>query len=1247
MYRLIESYGVTDETVTVAGRTLPVPSLVEDADGVRLMLLGPAQADRVLVDAWVQAHSSGAALLVLVRDGGYQVLTAEEFLATRGERPGGVLVPVGWRSWSGPAEPTFRATLVPSSPSTGIEVSRPRFVSFHTHSEFSPLDGLSTVAELVDAAAADGQPALSLADHGNCSGHPDLQVECDRVGIKPIFGMEAYFVPDRHRRGRTWVEEVDGKEVKRSDSQEALREYTHICLWALDDDGLRRLWAMSTEANREGFYGKPRLDWDTLARLGAGVAASTGCLGGPVAQALLAGDELAARAVMARLMELFPDRLYVELHTNHLPEQMAVNERLVVLAREFGVPLLAVTDSHYTSRADQQLHHAWIALATGKKDLSEDTGMFGGGQSYHHHTAAEVAEALGYLDERFGDGTVVAAMAETVRLAERCTARMTGTTARPVYSRGEDAVQRDVERLTDMCLGAWHKLPPGADQDVYTARFEREMGLFVSRRLCGFMLVTADLVRWAKSQGILVGPGRGSGGASLVAYLASITELDPVHYDLPFERFLTEEREEMPDFDIDFPESKRDLLEGYLRQRWGAEHVVRIGNHIRLRPLQAIEDAVRILRPTLPYEVVWEQVLAVKKIVKDYAATLAGATVRWRDLWAQHGEELAAYRDNYPEIFDLVDGIVDRLKTYGKHASGVLISTGGPLTHLPLRRDADGNMVTQFDFRQLDKLGYLKYDVLTLRTLDTLQAIVDMVQERYGRRIDFYGWREEYQDPQVWSDLAAGHTLGVFQIETSAGTKITRRFAPESIAHLAAIVALNRPGPLDSGLAETYLRRRHGEEEVAYLDPRLVPVLAETYGTYIYQEQIMRICQVLANYGAGEADTKVRKPIGKKLGPEKMAQVGVEFCRRAVECGTDQRAVEQLWAAMSQFARYAFGKAHSVGYAVLGYWTAWCKTHYPLEFFTSALSTVDNDRVPDFIGEARRMGYRVLPPCVNTSGVGFTPAGTVVRYGLGMVKGVGMVPARQIVAGQPYTDLDDFLARAVQPTGSKVNYGHVRILAAIGAFDAVYPHRRALEQRLEQTATGQDRLCAHHDPAAVGPGGLPCRYDWTAEPDPPLVSKGRGKARVLLAKPPPARCTVACRRYTPRAAPDPDSVRPYTDDDIRAREREMLGVWLSSTPFDRLDSADLAAVHRAGDVESGPAGEYVVAALVARVTQREDRNGRRYAWLTLSAQDGDLDVSCWADAYAKYRHDLVVDRLVVAVLRKDGRGVTLTGMAPV
>ncbi|MGW1436907.1 DNA polymerase III subunit alpha [Streptomyces griseus] len=1127
------------------------------------------------------------------------------------------------------------------------------FVHLHTHSEYSPLDGLSRMDEITREVARHGQHAIGITDHGTCAGHPALQRAADAAGLKPVFGIEANLTDDRLLRGDTITdgdprfcgftktvtnEEGESKEVPISHARMLQNYYWHLCLFAENDTGLRNIWAASTESFRDGFYGRARMDWDTLARFSEGVIASTGCLRGPVARALLDGDTELARHRLTRLMDTYPGRLYVELQPNDMPDQRLVNTKMVSLAREFDLPLLATVDSHFPTAADADAHDVWIACQT-QKDVQDEGDLFAEHLDLYITTEDDVRAGLEYL------GTAVAeeAIANTTALADRCNARIDGDTSTPSFT-GD--VAEDERRLHALCMSNWNRLPASAQDQpagahrIYMERYAREMELLKEKGFCGYYLMVADYCGWAKDNGILVGPGRGSGGGSLVAYLARITSLDPIRHDLLFERFLTRGRQGLPDFDVDFPASKKAEILGYLRQRWGAEHVVTIGSEGRLKNKAVLDNLLRAMKSRLP-ERAEADLKQVKELIKEAEAGTAGLGMSWEQLWIEHGEQLQPYADRYPELFTMAEKLVGRLKSYGRHAAGVVISTGAPLTSwLPMRVvDGEEQMVTQWAMDDVEAVGLVKFDILTLRTLDTIQQCIDLVHDRRGVRLDPEAWEIELTDPLVWEELQAAHTLGVFQIETSSGTDLCKRMRPRDIGELADMITIVRPGPMNSGLTDAYLRRRAGEQAVTYPDERLRRVLEPTYGAMIYQEQVMAVTRLLAGYDESEADA-VRKILGKKK-VSAIQAAGQEFLDR-VDMPRD--AAERLWAQMAEFSKYGFNKSHAYAYAFLAYWTAFLKVNYPLEFLVAAMSTVDNDKLPAFVKEARRLLAAVLPPDINTSGSGFSadPTAYAVRYGLDSVKGVGAKAVPDLQVGQPYTTWDDFQERK----GPKANAGVVALLARIGAFDSLVPNRRGLEARLLARKSGLDAQCLHKNDTLrttlelIHPDSPDtCGFDWHTE-EPP-VNKRTGKK--LKPKPPPKRCTKACRQYT---APPPlqiDDVTPYTDEDIRQIEQEMLGTYLTSTPFDRLEAEQRATLlAQAEAAERNGPGIYIVTAIITRVHPHKDM-----AFIDLETEGPMLSAAVYRDTWAVERPRLTKGQLCYAELRKTDRGLSLLTYQPI
>lgn len=1279
MLRLIISYAserFPGAEHRVGGLKLHLPALVEhDEDGTRWLLIAGYLPLDVTTSTWRRALTDGAAGVMYTLQDGVGAIAAHQ-LDERGRDTGNGTLTFSHADTAlftdADGIPTYHEVLDQTEARDSTPASKPAgFVHLHTHSEYSPLDGLSRMDEIVAEVTGHGQSAVAVTDHGNCAGHPALQRAADAAGIKPIFGIEANLTDDRLMRGETISEDDrrfygftktddEGNEKPIPPSRMLQNHYWHLCLFAENDTGLRNIWAASTEGFRDGFYGRPRMDWDTLAHYSEGVIASTGCLRGPVAVALKNGDTWTAADRLTRLIDIYPGRLYVELQPNDMPEQVELNKALIALAHEFKLPLLATVDSHFPTKADADAHKVWIACQT-QKDVQDEGDLFKEDLGLYLKSEAEVREGLAYL----GQDVVDEAIANTVVLADRCTARIESAQIVPSFT-GDP--EEDVRRLRELCLDNWNRLPANAQdfsdtERVYRDRYAREMELLVDKGFCGYYLMVADYVGWAKEQGILVGPGRGSGGGSLVAYLARITSLDPIKHDLLFERFLTRGRAGLPDFDVDFPATKKKLILGYIRQRWGTEYVVTIGSEGRLKNKAVLDNLLRAMKSRLP-EGAEADLKAVKELIKEAELGTAGLGMSWEDLWIQHGEQLQPYADRYPELFTMAEKLVGRLKSYGRHAAGVVISTSVPIADwMPMRAiDGEEQMVTQWSMDDVEAIGGVKFDILTLRNLDTIQRCIDLVHERYGIRIDLEAWDKEFEDPDVWAEIAGAHTLGIFQIETPSGTRLCERMRPANIAELSDMVTIVRPGPKNSGLTDAYLRRRAGEQDVSYPDPRLERVLGATHGCMIYQEQVMAVPRIIAGYDESEADA-VRKILGKK----KVAAIesaGREFLSRADMPEAD---AARLWAQMAEFAKYGFNKSHAYAYAFLAYWTAFLKVNYRREFLVAAMSTVDNDRLPDFVREARRVGVSVQPPDINASGSGFCAdvKSYSIRYGLDSVKGVGAAAVGDITPHQPYSTWDDFIERK----GPKANAGVVGLLARVGAFDTLVPNRRGLEAKLLAKKTGEDARCSlKQDDAFQEPLIHPrredesgedfatrkeaarieqriapptCTFDWLAEPAP--VNERTGKK--LKPKPPPKKCTKACRQYIARPAMAIDAVEPYTDEDIRQIELEMLGVFLSSTPFDRLDPGDReACLHNATAIADGPNGNYIIAAIVA--SARPHRS-IPMGFVSLETEAATLSAAVFQDAWAVEKHRLNKGQLCFAEVRKTDRGINLVAYQPV
>jgi DNA polymerase III subunit alpha len=1095
------------------------------------------------------------------------------------------------------------------------------YVELHDHTEHSLLDGVPRSAEAVARAVANGNPALAITDHGTCAGHIEHQRECLAAGIDPIFGIETYFQPDRLVRPPDTKEQqarlremadsrgdipvtpetrrLDAEIKAAKDAQSDLRGGRHLILLAQGERGLRDMWAASTEASASGYYFKPRMDWALLEERGSDLIATTACLGGIVSQELLAGlrDRSALERALAdldRLKATFPGRLYLEMQANALPEQIRLNKMLAELSAAFGLPLIAACDAHYLTPEDAPLHREWMLCQAG-----------GGKEDYWHFSPMLPEEAvrasLGYLDPKVVD----AAIRNTAEVAARCTARIDWHVPPPVFTPGGTA-DDDARRLRALCEEA---LPRVSTSREARDRLDYEFSVVAPKGFAGCYLIVEELVSYVRSQGVLVGPGRGSAAGSFMSYLTGITSIDPIETGLMFERFLTPGRASMPDFDLDFPTSKRSMIQDHVMERYGSDHVVRVGTVLRYQSKGILKKLFSVHARDLPDDAT-AHFNEMSQIIDEAEAGTAGLGLPWDEILTD--PRIASYALKYPRIFETATALHGRVHATGQHPAGLIISPQTPLAgQLPMRREEGGKsmLVSQWDYRALDDLGLLKVDNLTLRNLDSLQQAIDLVHDRTGIRLDPREWSGQYGDPQVFEEIGAGHTLGMFQLETGLCTGYCRDMRPASLADLADLTTFVRPGPRNSGATARYLLRRAGREEVAYPHPLLEQILAPTQGVLLYQEQVMSTCKALAGYDDLEADG-VRKILGKKL-TSKVEAAGKEFIRRAVERGHDEEQMTVLWADMAEFGKYSFNKSHGFSYAVLSYWTAWMKVHYPVEMLTGILSTVDRmDRMAEFATEARRIGISVLPPDARFSGGAFSADGMSIRYGLTAIHGVGPQAIAKITAGQPYVAYDDFAKR------SGVNSGVLAALARAGALDAMVPSRRGLVRVIESDKDGSSVRCVHKDDEAEGPGGLPCTYDWLSEPVPAPRFGVSGRQLKVIAKPPPKRCTVACRRYTPPGLPGMDGWGEYPPDALFRQDMDVYGTWMSEVPFSQLEQLGAGMRARARRVAlavtDAAEGSYPMTGILAEWHRATTKRGGAMWWVKLATEVSVIDMACFS-----------------------------------
>lgn len=900
-------------------------------------------------------------------------------------------------------------------------------IHLHNHSEFSFLDGLPTMEGLVARAEELGQSAIAVTDHGNVGGHLRFQREARRRGIKPIFGMEGYFTDDRTVR--------EGRKGEK---------YEHITLIAQTEEGLRNLWTLSSRGFLDGFHYDPRVDWALLEKYSAGLVATSGCLSGCVASRFNPKsskyDEQEGLARLGRFLNIFGDRFLIELHTFDNAEQRAVNEAMARIAASYGIRAVAVSDSHYLRPGDWESHELLVATQTGKTFDDPTRYTYGEGQLYVL-SEADVRDRLAYL----GPEIVEAAIANTHWVADGCEAEIkTANRIVPVYF---DTEEQDRKRLLDMALSEFDRritlmgIKANTEQwKAYRVRLLDELELVMEKGFAGYFLIVRDVVMWAKERGILVGPSRGSVGGSLLAYILGITEVDPVRADLLFGRFLDPGRTSLPDIDLDFPKLERPLVREYLESKY---HVATIGTLTSMQPRMLLRDIARVLK--VPKQDV-EQMVRVVEGVKDL--TIAQVGVTWADVLDEVGAELSPWIKKYPKMFTLVGEFNQHIRHAAAHAAGVVLSKEPLDGVLPLRKSND-DVRTQMEMGDVEALGFVKIDILGLRTLSTLMRALTMAQDSWKRDpkgrpepkhfYDWqYNWSAYYEDEKVFQSLWGGKNVGVFQIETDGMRDVVKRYKPDSLEGLCNLVSIFRPGITRASdpetglnLLDSFLQKREGRLKVNVRHPLLAPILEPTYGQFVYQEQVMRACGELAGFDLKEQDG-VRKILGKGH-KDDMATIRQKFIDGAVANGVDKRTAAAIFGDMEAFGVYGFNKAHGYAYGMLAYWCAWMKNYYPHEMM-AALFQTNPEKAVVYQRECQRLGISVLGPDIHESGQDFTLTDNgTIRYGLNSIKYVAGA-AELLAELRPFKDIQDFATRVPK---RRVTKRVVESLVLVGAIDGL------------------------------------------------------------------------------------------------------------------------------------------------------------------------------------------------------------------
>jgi len=1038
------------------------------------------------------------------------------------------------------------------------------FVHLHCHSEYSLLDGANRIDDLIARALELEQPALAITDHGNLHAAWEFQEKARKAKLKPIIGMEAYVAPgDRRVKGR---------------ATPGAKPYYHLVLLARDMAGYKNLVKLSSLAYTEGFYTKPRVDRELLAKYSEGLIVSSACLAGEIATKLEANDVEGAREAASWYADVFKDRFYLEVQAHDSEGQARHNAQILQLGAELNLPIIATNDAHFLKDTDHDAHDVLLCIGLGK-DYADQNRM--------HYDRGLYFKSAPEMRERFPDRADV--LENTLRIADEA-----GFAFEKKYFVPSFPLPPEVSTENDLLVklamaGARERYGPEPSAEVME-RLEYELGVITKTGYAGYFLIVYDFIKAARDRGIPVGPGRGSAAGSIVAYSLRITDVCPLKFDLLFERFLNPERVSMPDIDVDFCFERRGEVIEYVRQKYGKESVGQIVTFGTMKSRAAIKDVGRTLGFT-PAETD-----ALAKLIPNgpaFSLTVKEAIKDVPDIARMYKTD-----ERYRQLLDYATALEGLSRHTGVHAAGVVIAPGPLDNYVPIATVSSkgagaGNeetvVVTQYDMNCLEKAGMLKMDFLGLTTLTVIRDALDNIERRTGTRPDLDA--VDLDDPETYRMLRAGRTTGVFQFESALATDMLRSMRCDRFDDLVASNALMRPGPLDAGMHKVYQRRKRGEEPVSYALPELEPILKPTYGVITYQEQVMRIAQALAGISLAEADV-LRKAVGKKDAELIRAELG-KFVEKSVGRGYDRRIIEELAGQIETFGRYGFNKSHSVAYSIVSLHTAWLKAHHPADFMAAILSSSigDTDSVVKFINETREMGIQVLPPDVNESGYKFTVLDEKrIRFGLGAIRNVGRGAIDSILAAQrekPFTSFFDFTERVDLRVCNKRVF---EALIAAGALDGLGGHRAqywsALDSAMQEASLKQQE-------------------------------KAMGQVSLFGVAADPAAATAHAPAVLPNVAPMAEAER-------LSREKEILGFYISGHPLEPFRvECELFATHTVGQLGKWTPEPMKLGVVVTAIKRQiSKRSGAEFARLTVEDFSGSSEVLVFPESWG-----LLADRI--------------------
>ncbi len=1062
------------------------------------------------------------------------------------------------------------------------------------------LDGAARVKPLIDAAVSEGMPAVAVTDHGNMFGSFDFWRTATAAGIKPIIGTEAYITPGTHRTDKTRVKW--GTSAQSRDDVSGSGAYTHMTLLSETTEGMHNLFRMSSLASIEGYYFKPRMDRDLLATYAKGVIGTTGCAGGEIQTRLRLGQYEEAKAAAAEFRDIFgKENFFCEVMDHGIDVERRTMTDLFRLAKELDLPLVATNDLHYTHAHDAKAHAALLCVQSGST-LDDPNRFKFDADEFYLKSAQQMRQIFRDHPE---------ACDNTLAIAERCNVEFNTSASYmprfpvPAGETEETWFIQEVER------GLVARYPNGISDDV-RARANYEAGVIVQMGFPGYFLVVSDFIKWSKENGIRVGPGRGSGAGSMVAYAMKITDLDPLVHGLIFERFLNPDRVSMPDFDVDFDDRRRGEVINYVTRKYGDERVAQIVTYGTIKAKQALKDSSRVLG--FPFGMGDKLTKAMPPPVMGKDVPLTGIFDKTHPRYKE-AVDIRTIVETDAEartVFDTALGIENLKRQWGVHAAGVIMSSDPLIDIIPImKREQDGQIVTQFDYPACEALGLIKMDFLGLRNLTIVSDALDNIESNRGTRIEL----EELalDDPGAYELLARGDTLGVFQLDGGPMRSLLRLMKPDNFEDISAVIALYRPGPMGADSHTNYALRKNGLQAITPIHPELEEPLEEilggTHGLIIYQEQVMSVAQKLAGFSLGQADI-LRRAMGKKKKSELDKQFE-GFSGGMRERGYSDPAIKAVWDILLPFSDYAFNKAHSAAYGVVSYWTAYLKAHYPAEYMAALLTSVGDskDKAAIYLNECRRMGIQVLPPDVNQSIGFFAAVGEDIRFGLGAVRNVGFNVVEAIRAAREaegeFTSFHDFLRKVPLQVANKRT---IESLIKAGAFDSLGATRRGLIEVHEDAVDSAVSLKRNEANGQVDLFGGIFDLDAPAE-----------------------------------SAPD----RPeWSKKDKLAFEREMLGLYVSDHPLAGLELQ--LAKHATTTITDLLTSEHTqdgdtvtIAGLVTSVQHRVAKtSGNQYGMIQVEDFGGEITVMFMGKAYLEFAPTLINDSVVVVrgrvSMRDDG-----------